>query len=54
MGKSKQKNIKLAAKNFLEENEITIPHRFDIVAVVKGEKFEIEHFEDAFYPFDTV
>ena len=54
VGKSKQKNIKLAAENFLEENEISIPHRFDIIAVVKGEKFEIEHFEDAFYPFDTV
>jgi len=54
VGKSKQKNIRLAAENYLEENSLTVSHRFDIIAVVKGEKFEIEHFEDAFYPFDTL
>lgn len=53
VGKSKQRNIRLAAENFLEENQITLPARFDIIAVVKGDKFEIEHIEDAFYPFDT-
>lgn len=53
VGKSKQRNIRLAAENFVEENQITLPARFDIIAVVKGEKFEIEHIEDAFYPFDT-
>ena len=50
----KQKNIRLAAENYLEENDIISAHRFDIIAVVKGEKFEIEHFEDAFYPFDVL
>ncbi|MFI5221888.1 MAG: YraN family protein [Bacteroidia bacterium] len=54
VGKAKQKNIRLAAENFLEEREWARPHRFDIVAVIKGEKFEIEHFEDAFYPFDAL
>ena len=54
VGKSKQKNIRLAAENYLEENDVILPHRFDIIAVVKGDKFEIEHFEDAFYPFDTL
>jgi putative endonuclease len=53
VGKSKQRNIRLAAENFMEENQITASARFDIIAVIKGEKFEIEHFEDAFYPFDT-
>lgn len=53
VGKSKQRNIRLAAENFVEENQITLPARFDIIAVVKGENFEIEHIEDAFYPFDT-
>lgn len=53
VGKSKQRNIRLAAENFVDENQITLPARFDIIAVVKGEKFEIEHIEDAFYPFDT-
>lgn len=55
VGKSKQRNIRLAAENFLEENQITYPVRFDIIAVVKNEsKFEIEHIEDAFYPFDVL
>ncbi|MCU0423458.1 MAG: YraN family protein [Bacteroidia bacterium] len=55
VGKSKQKNIRLAAENFLEENQIELPVRFDIIAVVKNEhKFEIEHIEDAFYPFDVL
>jgi putative endonuclease len=53
VGKSKQRNIRLAAENFLEENQITGSARFDIIAVIKGRKFEIEHIEDAFYPFDT-
>lgn len=55
VGSAKQRNIRLAAENFIEENQITIPARFDIIAVVKNEtKFEIEHFEDAFYPFDAL
>jgi putative endonuclease len=53
VGKTKQRNIRLAAEYFVEENQITLPARFDIIAVVKGDKFEIEHIEDAFYPFDT-
>ncbi|AMS28090.1 hypothetical protein AEM51_06265 [Bacteroidetes bacterium UKL13-3] len=53
VGKSKQRNIRLAAENFVEENQIILPARFDIIAIVKGEKFEVEHIEDAFYPFDT-
>lgn len=53
VGKSKQRNIRLAAENFVLENQITVPARFDIVAVVKGDTFEVEHIEDAFYPFDT-
>lgn len=54
VGKAKQKNIRIAAENYLEENNITFPVRFDIIAVVKGEKFEVEHIEDAFYPFDAL
>jgi putative endonuclease len=54
VGTAKQKNIRLAAESYLEEQNPGMPHRFDIIAVVKGEKFEIEHFEDAFYPFDVL
>lgn len=53
VGKSKQRNIRLAAENFMEEHNLKLSARFDIVAVIKGEKFEVEHIEDAFYPFDT-
>ncbi len=53
VGKSKQRNIRLAAEEFMEEHNLRCSARFDILAVVKGEKFEIEHIEDAFYPFDT-
>lgn len=55
VGKSKQRNIRIAAENFLEERDISKPARFDIIAVVKNEvKFEVEHIEDAFYPFDVL
>jgi putative endonuclease len=54
VGKAKQRNIRLAAENYLIDSNTTFPARFDIVAVVKGEKFEIEHIEDAFYPFDAI
>jgi putative endonuclease len=54
VGKTKQRNIRLAAEAFMEKHNIALQARFDIVAVVKGEKFEIEHIEDAFYPFDAL
>lgn len=54
VGKAKQRNIRLAAERYLEENNIVFPARFDIIAVVKGEKLEVEHIEDAFYPFDAL
>lgn len=53
VGKSKQRNIRMAAEQFMDEHNRKGAVRFDIVAVVKGDKFEIEHIEDAFYPFDT-
>lgn len=55
VGKSKQRNIRLAAENFIEENQMNLPARFDIIAVIKNQhRFEIEHIEDAFYPFDAL
>jgi putative endonuclease len=54
VSKAKQKNIRITAENYLEEIDYRGSTRFDIVAVVKGDKFEIEHFEDAFYPFDVI
>ncbi|MFN7313261.1 MAG: YraN family protein [Bacteroidota bacterium] len=55
VGKAKQRNIRLAAENFIEENQMNLPARFDIIAVIKNQyRFEIEHIEDAFYPFDAL
>lgn len=54
VGRAKQRNIRLAAEQYLDTLDVHLPARFDIVAVVKGEKFEIEHIEDAFYPFDAL
>lgn len=54
VSKAKQKNIRITAENYLEEIAYRGSTRFDIIAVVKGDKFEIEHFEDAFYPFDVI
>ena len=47
----KQKKIIKAANIYIEENEIDLEARFDIISIVeKKGKFQIEHIEDAFYP----
>ena len=48
----KIKLLVLAANHYLEENNLDVEVRFDVITVIqKGEKFEIEHFENAFYHF---
>lgn len=38
------------ADHYIQENQWSGPIRFDVISVIKRhEKFEIEHFEDAFY-----
>jgi putative endonuclease len=54
VGKAKQRNMRLAAEHFLEANNLLLPARFDIVALVKGDKLDVLHIEDAFYPFDSI
>ncbi|NOZ34631.1 MAG: YraN family protein [Chlorobi bacterium] len=47
----KQKKIIKAANIYIEENEIDLEARFDIISIVEENgKFVIEHIEDAFYP----
>ncbi|MCD6557384.1 MAG: YraN family protein [Bacteroidales bacterium] len=47
----KQKKIIKAANIYIEENEIDLEARFDIISIVEQNgKFQIEHIEDAFYP----
>ncbi len=49
VSKGKIKRIVEAADFYLNENDIDSPARFDIIAVIwDGQKFEIDHIDDAF------
>ena len=49
--KKKQRNIIQATNAYIEKYEIDFETRFDIISIVKkGNKLEIDHIEDAFYP----
>jgi len=55
VNKSKQKNLQWAAEIFLEERQLKNELRFDIIAIVKQKNnTDIEHFEDAFYPYNNI
>lgn len=48
---TKQKHLVNGANHYLEENEIDLESRFDVVAIILNEsKQEITHFKNAFYP----
>ena len=52
VNKSKQKNLQRAAEIFLEERQLKNELRFDISGIVQQKNnTDIEHFEDAFYPY---
>lgn len=47
----KMRNIIAAAEAYIKKHEIDASIRFDIVTIVgNGERHEIEHIKDAFYP----
>ncbi len=49
----KQKNLVFAAEAYIQEKEIELPSRFDIVSVLASEPPKIlEHIEDAFAPHE--
>lgn len=49
VSKGKIKRIVDAADFYLREKDIDLPVRFDVIAVIwTGEKFEIDHIDDAF------
>jgi putative endonuclease len=55
VGKTKQKTLIEAALLYQEKNNIKYEIRFDIIAIVLNKnEHEILHFEDAFYPFNTI
>ncbi|MBC3756830.1 YraN family protein [Hyunsoonleella sp. SJ7] len=46
------KNLVKAVDEYVTVNDLDVEVRFDIIAIVKGDKsFNIEHLEDAFYYF---
>ncbi|MFD2726543.1 YraN family protein [Hyunsoonleella rubra] len=46
------KNLVKAVDEYVTVNDLDVEVRFDIIAIVKGDKgFNIEHLEDAFYHF---
>ena len=47
----KQKSIIWAAEGYIKRFNIDKNSRFDVITIIKkGEQFEIDHIEDAFYP----
>ncbi|MCK0160923.1 YraN family protein [Allomuricauda sp. F6463D] len=48
----KVKLLTMAANHYVEQMDSDVEVRFDVITVVKkGDDFEIEHFENAFYHF---
>lgn len=48
---TKIKRIVEAADAYIQEKDIELETRFDVITVIFiGQKFELEHFKDAFYP----
>ena len=49
--KEKQKSIIFAADGYIKKFNIDKEGRFDVITIIKkGEEFQIDHIEDAFYP----
>ena len=49
--KNKQKAIIRATNFYIQEKDIDIETRFDVVSIILNNKYQsIEHIEDAFYP----
>ncbi len=48
----KIKLLVMAADHYVEDNNLDVEVRFDVITVIKkGEVFELEHVENAFYHF---
>lgn len=48
--KAKQKKLVKAAHHYIEENNINLETRFDVISIIEHPDFSLEHFEGAFYP----
>ena len=51
VNKTKKQNLIKTANAYLEQNQLELEVRFDIISVlISGEKTIVHHIEDAFYP----
>ncbi len=51
VNKEKQRSLIRAADGYIRKFKIDKDSRFDVITVIKkGEEFEIDHIENAFYP----
>jgi putative endonuclease len=49
--REKQKSIIYAADGYLQKFNVNKESRFDVLTIIrKGESYQIDHIEDAFYP----
>ena len=53
VNKKKISLLVTAADYFVQEQQLDVNVRFDIIALIpKSEKWQVNHIKDAFYPFD--
>lgn len=51
VNKQKQKNLIMAANEYIVRNQLDMEVRFDIISIIINDKeIKINHIEDAFYP----
>jgi putative endonuclease len=51
VSKAQQKRLIQAANDYMEQNEVELEARFDVISIVKNNDIErVEHLEDAFFP----
>lgn len=49
VGKTKQKNLIIAADAYVQQNEIDDNSRFDIIGIISNREIKINHIIDAFH-----
>ncbi|NAY92598.1 endonuclease [Muricauda sp. JGD-17] len=52
VNRKKMRLLTLAADNFVQEKNLDVNVRFDVITIIKDmDQYKIEHLEDAFYHF---
>ncbi|MDR1865838.1 MAG: YraN family protein [Bacteroidales bacterium] len=50
VNRKKQKMLILAANNYIQQNELDMDTRFDVITVILGKNVKTFHIKNAFYP----